>query len=187
MPYEVYPNRIIFKDDKTKEQFFGLIDDEESRKDLFCYELQTDSTSAAEVFKIMRSDLERFFHHRVQVKEKKVDVYALSIIDASKIPKQTDKQFSQGIDESQFRLNGAYTMYEVTKSLRDLYFTSPYPVIDETNYSGRLYNIDLFIDTRNPDALNKALNQYGLAFKLVKREIPMIIISDPVRTVESAN
>lgn len=187
LPMEAFPNRVLFQDKGTQEQFSGYIHGDESVQDLFCYELQSDSSSAGELFQLMQNDLRRFFHHRVLVKKKRVSVYALSIVDPSKVTIPSDRLFAQGITASQFKVNGGYTMYEVTRALRDLYMLSPHPVLDETNYSGRLYNIDLEVNTVDPLALNNALAAYGLAFKLVKRKIPMIIVSDPVRKVGQSN
>ena len=65
--------------------------------------------------------------------------------------------------------------------LRNFYMqNSPYPLLDETGYKGRI-DMELMTDLTDMSLLNAALNKYGLAFIRAEREVKLLVIRDRVQ------
>lgn len=54
----------------------------------------------------------------------------------------------------------------------------PYPIVDETNFEGKLGEIAFEADVCNFNVLNKALNKYGLELSIQDRLVDVLVIDD---------
>lgn len=144
----------------------------------YCYELIMDTTSKEELRRRMQEDLSNYFPYKASWKKKRMKCLILTMTDSSKVSTPNGGTYLQGINHSMFNLNGAYSNYQIIKWLEELYSDQSVPVIDETGYAGRLYNIELDVNTKDPAALDRALKPLGLRLQFSYRKIPVLIISD---------
>jgi|GEM_PF-335699 len=147
----------------------------------FCYEFFFPKSDAASANGFMVDDLNRYFGHMFGIKgvleKRRVKCWALVRTDG------TGSLESQGGDPEIYFSKNRDTMKMQNMPLKEMmydfvsYYMYPVtlPVIDETAYSG---NVDIEIDAKlaDPIAVSKELEKYGLAFKLVERDLDMIVI-----------
>ena len=147
----------------------------------WCYDLKIPISRSEDVYRIMRSDIERFFGLRGTIEKRKVKCLLLVRTDtidrlATKLPESNggSVRFNQGGNTMEIR--GGKVSVLVT-FLQSSNYNSKYPIVDGTDYAGR---IDLSLKSRLSDlaAIKKDINKYGLDIVVAEKEIDMVIIRD---------
>lgn len=151
---------------------------------VFNYELRMPATDNATFRKIMLTDLNRYFGmvHGIEggLEKRKVKCYALTVTGPEKLFKSKGgiplSDLEKGVKKfkiSNYRIDDVMFFW--------LTFHIPYfeyPIINETNFNGPV-DFDLGdIDPGDFHAVNNALKKFGLEFKLVERELDMIVFHD---------
>jgi thiol-disulfide isomerase/thioredoxin len=152
------------------------------KKNIYTYNLITDSVSMQDVQRVMQGDLARHFGYIARWEKRRVKCRVLAMDDPDKFRKPSGRKYYQTIDHTTFSVDGGITMNRVMWLLEGLYFESPIPILNETNFAGSPAGIQLEVDSSNPDALDRALRQIGMSFKEEYRVIDMVVISKPDRT-----
>lgn len=147
------------------------------KENIYTYDLIADTIAHTQLQKMMRADLNRHFGYYARWEKRKKQCLVLRIDDTTKIHTPTGRLFPQAVNESKFSLNGTYRMDEIVEMLQALYYDSRIPIVDETNFAGAPYGVEIEVDTRNWQALDSALRPYGMSFRLEKRKIDMLVIS----------
>lgn len=151
------------------------------KDNLFNYELRMPATDKATFRKIMFNDLNRYFgmSHKIegQLEKRKVKCYALKTIGP-------DSLFKTKGGEPVFELEEGVNNFKIANYHIDAvmffwlnwhipYFE--YPIINETNYDDPV-DFDLGeVDPKDFYAVNNKLKKFGLEFKLVERELDMLV------------
>jgi thiol-disulfide isomerase/thioredoxin len=149
------------------------------KKNIYTYDLLTDSGSMQETQLKMQEDLKRFFGYEARWEKRKIKCRILSMVDTLSHSKPSGKNVYQTIDQTKFYVDGGYSMNRLMWNLEGLYGNSPVPILDETGFHGSPGGILLDVDASNPDALDKALRSVGMSFKEEYREIDVVIVSKP--------
>lgn len=151
---------------------------------VFHYELRMPTTENAVFKKVMLDDLNRYFglKHGFEgtLEKRKVRCYALTIIGPQKLFK------SKG-GEPYMELEKGVRRFKVKNyKIDDIMFwwlsfhqqKFPIPIINDTKFEEPI-DFDLGdVDPSDFNAVNRALKKFGLEFKLVERELDMIVIQD---------
>lgn len=162
-------------DDISKKPFRDVV---------FNYELRMPATDNATFRKIMLGDLNRYFGmvHGIEgnLEKRKVKCYALTVIGPEKLFK------SKG-GTPEVELERGIKKFKVSNSKIDevmffwLTFHIPYfeyPIINEMNYNAPV-DFDLGdIDPTDFYTVNNELKKFGLEFKLVERDLDMIVFRE---------
>lgn len=151
---------------------------------LFNYELRMPATDNATFRTVMLNDLNRYFGavHGINgsLEKRKVKCYALTVVGQESLFKSKGgtptAELENGVKKfkiSNYRIDDIMFFW--------LTFHIPYfdvPIINETNYNEPV-DWDLGeIDPTDFHSVNNALKKFGLEFKLVERELDMIVFKD---------
>ena len=144
----------------------------------YCYELILPRSLEKDKYAIMLTDLNRMFP-QYQVKTETSNEKVLALIRTD----QTDRLKSKGgkplstFDATGFELRN-FPISRLIAQLSSLYLqNNPLPIIDDTGYSERV-DIQVTAPLSNVDALNNALEPYGLAFQEKEKEIEILVFRD---------
>lgn len=154
-------------------------------KDLcFNFELVLPIQDSLRFKEYMLHDLNRYFGSRFGLEglreKRKIKCYALTVVGPEKLFK------SKGGDPNLDLSGGIFQFRAVNTRIDDILFywitfhqqRFKYPIINETNYDLPI-DFDLgVVDPSNFYAVNDALKKFGLEFKLVERDLDMIVIRD---------
>jgi thiol-disulfide isomerase/thioredoxin len=150
----------------------------------YLYQLLSPDTTATigKMQKLMQEDLKRFIGLDARWEKRKVKCLILSAEDTILISYKTGPA-EGGVDNTHFSMNKvsmAYLIYTMESTLSGYNYI---PIIDETNFKGKVGSIKFETDNNNPVALNEALRKYKMSFTLGEREIEVLVISEPVNYV----
>lgn len=144
----------------------------------FCYELVVPSSLRDSAFRIMRSDLNRFFpQYKIGVEEREMSCWVLKVVEFK------DKVLTKGgtpfikLDKTGGRLVNT-PITKLVNSLDRYYMQkSNFPIIDGT---GLTVNVDLELNCSltSIDELNLALEGYGLKFVKEFRKVGVLVFRD---------
>jgi thiol-disulfide isomerase/thioredoxin len=149
----------------------------------FTYELIMARSDSNKLNQYMLQDLNRYFgrHYNIEggIEKRVIKCWTLIRTDSVKLIASTGAKSKINIDKD------AKYIKIINAKLDDFMFwwltfsqsKSPIPIINETNYKETI-DMDLDVDPKDFDAVNKAIKKYGLEFKLVKRELDMIVIKN---------
>ena len=136
-------------------------------------------TTKGKLQKMMQTDLERHIGLKAQWEKRKMPCLVLSARDTALIA------YSSGdhkiiIDDIHMDINNA-SVSDVLKNMELVtnYYYSPYPLIDETGYKGKLGHIKFETDIYDHQALDKALKKYKMGLKLEDREVAVLVLDEP--------
>ncbi|UTA67276.1 TlpA disulfide reductase family protein [Emticicia sp. 21SJ11W-3] len=148
------------------------------QKNAFCYEIIVPTADTSRIFQFMQSDLGRYFpQYQFSIQERDTRCYALTVTDRTALPFNQSGQAP--LFEAQMlglKMINCHPTVLVNR-LNFLYQqNSPFPLVDET---GITKGIDLPIEAALSDlnALNKALEKYGLAFREKTVPLKLLIIN----------
>ncbi|MEO6231770.1 MAG: redoxin family protein [Ferruginibacter sp.] len=140
----------------------------------FCYDLTIPPTPYPAAMRLIQDDLKRYFGLMAVQEEKVVPCYILTA-DTVKLSRFKSTQ-TTAINEL-FEKNGKRLQHSPVSALSnylDAVLTTP--VVDETHCS---FPVDLSLPDEKPldiDALNTALNKYGLQLLPAERKLPILTI-----------
>jgi len=152
--------------------------DQWSQENLYCYELKLPPHLATQAWKIMQRDLQLHFpQYRASLQFRKRK--CLVLLRSSSLDKIGSGGGQEGSSFNQygFRLHN-FPLIRLIAELNGTYMSAlPYPVLDETNYKGRV-DITLQANLGSVAELNEALKKYDLELQLLEREIPVLVIAE---------
>ena len=148
---------------------------------LYNYQLITPSTlSYAQVQTMMQEDLKRYFGLNASMEKRRVKCWVLRAEDTSLIKSKGGNKVNEW-ELDNYRV----TMKNITKEdlqwrfIYNFLQLSPYPFVDETNYTG---NVDMTLEDiifDNSETFIKALKKYKMTLSLEDHDINMLVISEP--------
>jgi len=150
----------------------------------FCYEQIVPRADSLNLNKYMLEDLNRYFGQLLGIKGgveiRKVKCWALLRTGDDGLLKSNG-----GKSEITLGPNDDYSMVK-NNTIREWFIamlrggplmTSILPVINESGITEPV-DFEIHADLKDPKAIGKALQKYGLDFKLVERDLDMLVISD---------
>lgn len=131
-----------------------------------------------------RADFERYFDISIFWEKQDRQCLVFTAKDTSLISYKKGKKIfiADHVDGKYLELNNV-SMSELVDYFpaSTSYYSSPYPIIDETGLQGKLGHIELVFkgDRKftNHEALHEALQKYGMGFTLQKRKIDILVIT----------
>jgi thiol-disulfide isomerase/thioredoxin len=150
--------------------------DDWCNKNLYCYELSLPKEKLDRRYDVMKQDLERFFGLRGSIEKRKVKCLVLKRTTTEDLIKSKSKDFVLELHPLHTSLRaGNYAWEQVFRQLQFVYWSSPFPFLDETNYKGNV-DIGLNGDLSQVPVLRRELNKYGLDLVEEERELDMLVI-----------
>lgn len=152
----------------------------------FNFELILPASDSSRFREYQLNELNHFFGSRYGiegvVEKRTVPCYALTIIGPEKLFKSKGGKREFNLERKGvrgFKITN-FTLNEIMYHMHMFYFDYDFdlPIINETNY---LLPVDLDLGDVDPEKfeeVNEALKKVGLEFKLVERELDMIVIRD---------
>ena len=142
------------------------------------YELVLPPALAANGFAYIQQDLQRLFPaYAVSVEKQRTRCLALVRISAEDKLKSSGGELLVEIDPYAAKLHNAHLSQLMMRLERQYLQNSPLPVVDATNYMGRV-DLELSAKLWDVASLNEALEAYGLALKEKPAEVEMLVIRD---------
>jgi thiol-disulfide isomerase/thioredoxin len=142
----------------------------------FTYDISVPLNRKSEIFDLMKQDLDRYFGYSINIEKKTVKCYVLKSLDVS--------LYSTKGGEVVRDLNQFYMKYQnvgmkwLVIDLVQYFQNTPYKVVDQTGYSGKI-DLELKdIDFSKPELVSKALKKSGLSLTLEDVEQEVVIIGD---------
>ncbi len=155
----------------------GLGDGKFRAQNYYSYQLFSKLPKTKKKLKqLMQADLERYFDIKFHWENREMDCLVLTAEDTSLISyKKGEKEYYSdppililnniGLDDWLIKLNNVYP---------------DYPIINETGLKGNLGDISLNVNLREGyQALDKALKKYKMRFKMEKRIVKVLVVTDP--------
>jgi len=145
----------------------------------YTYQLITGrETTEKDLQKMMQQDLNRYFNTTAQWEKRAKKCLIMSIKDTSEIRYENGPKVFR-ISDVELEING-HPINRLISFLKEStpYYNSPYPIIDETNFKGKLRNIKIEGNIYNHEKLNKELNKYGITFTLQERKLDILVLKD---------
>lgn len=198
MMYETAYNNTNFQEDTKQTDLIRLIDNRiewsiqepkflwskasgEPNDDYhYCYQLTTTRpTKRVQIQKMLQFDLEKYFGLDAHLQKREKKCLVLTVADTALLKRQAGHQYAEYSRDKirQFQVNNFYSIDNMLFSLSfGEYHKSPYPIIDETGYTGNVGRIKVDPDYR---ILNKELQKSGLELTLLEREIDILIVNEP--------
>ncbi|HWJ24961.1 MAG TPA: TlpA disulfide reductase family protein [Flavisolibacter sp.] len=177
---KMMPNRISLEMKDTAE-YVVTIDGEYDYTHNFAYQLLAPGADYNTLQEYFQKDLDRYIGLKVEKEKRRMKCLVLSVDDTTKI------SYKEGgplrfVTESLIRYNKhpISTLIEQLEDILPAYYNSPYPIVNETHFSGELGNILIETDIMNYKALDRALSRYGMHLKLEERTIEVVVLKDPV-------
>lgn len=173
--------RLMFKT-KDSTRLVPKINGETRSENFITLQLTTKGEySVQEIKKMMIADLCRYL--KLNWQWKKITTKCL-VISKSKSPIWEYKRGNKVIKAQPGNIDiNNITVTELVEKLMgviDTFFTFPYPVVDETDFTGQLGAINFECDVSDWRKLGKELNKYGLEFTLQEREVDVLVITDAI-------
>lgn len=139
----------------------------------YCYQLTTQTTNRTRIQNMLQCDLEKYFGLKAHLEKRKIKCLVLEAVDTLLMIETGKKQYSSK--------DGYYTPHTVDRfvhnlSYRDLYHNSPYPIVDETGFKGKIGGFKL---SKDHQKLNRELQKCGMRFTLQEREIEVLVVTEP--------
>ncbi|WP_160143776.1 TlpA family protein disulfide reductase [Chryseolinea soli] len=168
-------SRVVLKVKDTA-QYMIRVNDELKLKNFYTYQLYSKKPKAPSILRsMMVVDIKKYFGVECYWSKQRKLCLVLAATDTSKFP------FLNGETMAAIRPTGVHLNNVTFKEFLDAmlateYHHSPYPLIDETGYKGKVGNIIAEANVVNHQDLNRALNKYGLQFTLQPREVDILVI-----------
>lgn len=171
-------NKIVLNVRDTT-RYLYKVDGEIQYDNLFSYQFIGSGLSRDELQSRMQVDLCNYFGLMVEWRKRKMKALVLTASDTALIRYKGGVQQYNIMDGIQ--VNGI----SVTQLIRRLeddtdYHMSPYPIVDETGFSGLLGGLDLRVDGygSNYSELNRELQKYKMGISIQDRIIDVLVVSE---------
>lgn len=142
------------------------------------YVLKVPSGENAKIWDIMRENLKRYFPEvsAKLIKEERPALVLQRTDDKASFAAKGSSAASPFQDATRLKIQNG-TMRLLINMLKYYYQNSPYSLVDETNYKGRI-DINLEANMSNITSLNVALNRYGLKLVKTSRKQDILELTD---------
>ncbi|WP_254092473.1 TlpA family protein disulfide reductase [Dawidia soli] len=160
----------------------GTVVDTENR---FCYELVSGRPTDLPALQArMRYDLQGQFPYQVQWQKQIKRCLVFSVTDTARMGYKEGRR-ALLINDADFQVNNV-TVSDLIQCLEDLtlYGAGPYPLVDETNFHGRIGGIQLVTNVYDVESLRRALLPHGLSIQWADRTVEVLVISDRVESTD---
>ena len=148
------------------------------RKNLYCYEMIVPSKSYLKTFTFIKQDLTRYFpQYEAKTEFRKRWCYVLEWDKKNDVLKSKGGPAVAKFSPSGFKIQNAAISNLITNLNAIWWQDSPYPVLDQTGIDF-IVNLNVEADINDVNAVNNALNPYGLAFTLKETEVEVLVIRD---------
>ncbi|MFT3678651.1 MAG: TlpA disulfide reductase family protein [Ferruginibacter sp.] len=151
--------------------------DKWNNENLVSYEIAAKFSSKDDLYKIMQSDLKRYFGYDAVIEKKRVN--CLTLIRTSEVDKIKSKKSVRKIvrTDSSFVIENETISKGLLERLRIANASLSTPIIDETGYPGK---IDLILNCSLSDiaSLKQELQKYDLNLVLEEKDVDMLVITD---------
>ena len=181
--YARLPNsRIVFKNVKDSLHYFVTYDGmKKISGQQYCYSLWTPVTDELQLRKIMQEDMDRYFHLNVHWEKRTMPSLVLTAedtllirpipLDSLPLKEKSATLYSYNL------LDNPLKYFRVALSSGYL-FNSPYPIIDETGYTGQAY-FSIKADMSSWESIDKALSKYKMHLRLENRAVNVLVVEVP--------
>lgn len=170
-------SRVVFQTDSA--DYVPYINGIRQQKNVYTLQITAGQDIPIEKMKAMMiADLLRNFQLKVTwEKQRKMCL----VISQSNTPIKVYESGEKlaGIQDFKIGLN-AVTIQEFTETLiniNNFYYNLPYPIVNETNFEGKLGSIAVETNITDINKLSKALNKYGMRLSIAERETDVLVIS----------
>lgn len=139
----------------------------------YAYQLTTQITTKARVQRLLQDDLRKYFGLNVSLEKRRMKCLVLTALDTTLMRVSASRDYFQ---------KGYYAPHDIKDfvsliSYSDRYFSrSPYPVIDETGYLGKIGGFRI---THDYDDLQRELYKCGIGFIIEEREVDVLVVTEP--------
>lgn len=174
-------NQIVLEvKDQAKHWYTGRKDGQMDYSNLYIYQLLASRrVSKQQMLKRMQADLDGNIGLDVRWEKRKKKCLVLSASDTSLFAYKEGERSNNGFSPFKTTTMNKITVSELIQTLRGPYFSSAYPILDETGYSGLIGGISMDVDANDHEALNQAFKKYGLKFTIEEREVDVLVLREP--------
>ena len=171
-------NRLVLEvNDSTR--FLSMVNGIYQTQNLYSYQLfSKEPTTKAKLKKMMKTDLERYFHINLNWEKRKMECLVLTAADTSVISYKEGKE-EMYITDSRVALNNVKLDHFINVLRNHHYYDSPFPIINETGYKGNVGRISLDVNVKDFKALDKALEKYKMGMKREERMVNLMVVTEP--------
>ncbi len=168
-------NRVIFN--VTNPKFF----EEESsgrvnREYFYYYQLTTSPTTKRRLQRMFQLDLEKYFGLEARLEKRKTKCLVLAAIDTTLMKYNGSEKWPVFNDNGETVWHNWPLPQLVNHLSNSEYYSSPYPIVDETDYTGNVGGFEILNDHV---AFNDVLLKHGMKFTLEDREIDFLVVTEP--------
>lgn len=145
----------------------------------YTYELVTKMpVTLAQLQRRMQQDMDALYPWRAYWEKRIMPCLVLTATDTMRL-RYTGGRHALNITDADFQVNKV-TITDLINYMVDVtgYGMRPYPLVDETNFAGRIGGIDLSVNVYNIDVLRRALLPHGLSLQVADRAVQVLVISD---------
>jgi thiol-disulfide isomerase/thioredoxin len=165
-----------------------ILTGDESRNQIYSYEISAKVSSLYEGYKLIQTDLDRFFKISSSLEKRDLPCYVIKSISAKPMKRFNKNNYSQKFSTSENVMFLACKWEEIIHELnispsQNVLGSSsdylPYQIIDETGFDKNLIvNITFpaFTKWSNLLALNKALAKYNILISVENRQLDAIVL-----------
>lgn len=167
------PKSRVFSDVSNQHIYTASESGETNYDFYYCYQLTTKSPSRKRLQRMLQLDLDRLFGLEAFLETREIECLVLKSTDTTLMVK--------AINRANLREDGVYPPHSVREFIRYLstsqyFYDSPYPIIDETGYRGKVGGFRLSSDYKD---LNEELLKCGLSITLETRPIEVLVLREP--------
>lgn len=146
----------------------------------YVYQLISPSKTKWDIQQKMRKDLDRLFSARVHWEKQVKPCLVLSMQDTTLMHYHNQDGVIFKWDDNQLSVNKLPVKYLVLFMMEATkYQTLPYPLLDETGFTGLLDHIQIEADVNDYKKLDQALARYKMSLKVENRQVNVLIIDEP--------
>lgn len=167
---------LLMVSDETKYNY--MKEGEIQYEKIYTYQLNAAPSTKEQLLDMMKEDLKRFFGLDAQWKSVVRDCLVLKATDTLALQYETGEKYID-ITDTGLRVNNI-TVKELVNYLMDNteFFLSPYQIIDETGFKGKLKTLDFDIH-KDYKKFSAGLERFGLSLSLEKRQVDVLVLSEP--------
>jgi hypothetical protein len=152
----------------------------------YCYELVSGHPTTLAILQArMQHDLQGQFPYQAQWQKQVKRCLVFSVTDSTRL-RYKEGRYSLTVTDTDFRVNKA-TIPDLIQCLEDMtpYGAGPYPLVDETNFRGRVGGIAITtVNVYDMETLRRALLPHGLSLQWADRAVEVLVIGDRVEKTD---
>jgi hypothetical protein len=169
-------SKVLLKANDTT-RYMVRVNGELRRENFYTYQLYSKKPRDPRMIRsVMLSDIKRYFGVDCYWTKKRKLCLVLTADDAKRVAYRSGETML-AIRPTDIDLNNV-TFQEFLENLLAVtdYHHSPYPLVDETGFTGKIGGIKCEANVNDHKDLNRALNTYGVHFTLQPRDVDVLVI-----------